>query len=209
MKGRDKYAKQWRAFRAYLEQCDELPTTFEDAYAVVANKVSGLYREEAEALWNVLANEDVFEFVEIGRNLGGTQFLIGCCCQANLLSIESYDIEYFDTTDDYFPEFWDRFGIACACHTGDSTRLTPSDHIRDFVFIDGGHTGEIVKRDIEIWGDKTRFIGFHDYADRKTNKHKRYYPYVVYEISKAAQERGWKQIGKRGKSEVVFRTGAR
>lgn len=205
-KGRFRYAEQWNRFADYLKRFEERPKTFEAAYEIVSDKVSGFYREEAEALWNILQDEQPKTIVEIGRNLGGTLFLMGCAAQDSLNCVISCDIEYYDTTDDIFPKWFGHHGVDCYLYTIDSSEIEAPGKVFDFVLIDGLHTGEAVKADIEIWKDHARLIGFHDYSDKKVNKHKKHFPDVVYEISKAAREYGWQQVGKRGKSEIVFRT---
>ena len=205
-KGRFRYAEQWNRFADYLKRFEDRPKTFEAAYEIVSDKVSGMYESEARALWDILQAEQPQTIVEIGRNLGGTLFLFGCAAQDSLNGVLSYDIEYFDTTDDIFPQWFAHHGVDCFLYTDDSTTITAPDRVFDFVFVDGGHDGHTVRADIEAWKDHARLIGFHDYANNKTNKHKRFYGDLVYEISKAAREYGWKQVGKRGKSEIVYRT---
>jgi len=205
-KGRFRYAEQWQAFADYLKECAPMPKTFEVAYAIVSDKVSGMYESEARALWDILQEEQPETIVEIGRNLGGTLFLMACACQDSLKGVLSYDIEYYDTTDDVFYDWFQHHGIDFYIGTGDSAQIKAPNKIFDFVFIDGLHTGEAVKADIDIWQDHARLIGFHDYADLKVNKHKKYFPNVVFEISKAARDYRWTQTGKRGRSEIVYRT---
>ena len=102
-RGKHKYRKQWEAFAAYLET-GKRPTTFEEAYAVVCDKVSGLYESEARAMWNNIRAINPKSIVEIGRNLGGSQFLF-CCAAPELNYLESVDIERFELTDDLL-ETW-------------------------------------------------------------------------------------------------------
>jgi len=209
-KGRYRYAEQWQAFANYLESGIDhgvkRPETFEVAYHIVRDKVSGLYESEAKALWDILEAEQPETIVEIGRNLGGTLFLMACAAQKSLKGVLSYDIEYYDTTDDLWADWFKSHGVDCYLYTDDSTTITAPDSIYDFVFIDGLHTAEAVKADLEIWKDHARLIGFHDYSDLKHNKHKKHFAGVVTEIALAARKYGWKQVGKRGKSEIVFKT---
>ena len=207
-RGKHKYRKQWEAFAAYLET-GKRPTTFEEAYAVVCDKVSGLYESEARAMWNNIRAINPKSIVEIGRNLGGSQFLF-CCAAPELEHFLSIDIEEFELTD------WElrRWGLKNGIHTHNAvedstkTEVASCGRLWDLVFIDGGHTGPIVRADIEIWKDHCSYICFHDYANHNgQNKHKRYYPDVVAEITAAAQAYQWQQFGERGKSDIVFKTG--
>ena len=208
-KGKKKYWKQWEAFSEYLKN-GERPDTFETAYAVVCDKVSGLYESEARAMWNNIRAINPKSIVEIGRNLGGSQFLF-CCAAQELEIFNSFDIEAFELTDEWLEEWGCFNGINTNNMVSDSTQLGGKIGIvYDLVFIDGGHTGPIVKADIEIWKDHCRYICFHDYADDNgRNKHKKYYPDVVEQIRGAAQAYQWQQFGERGRSDVCFRTGVK
>jgi len=204
-KGRYRYAKQWEAFADVLKSGIR-PKTFGRCWPYIEHKVSGLYESEARALWNVLQKIQPQSIVEVGRNLGGTLWMFACACQ-QLREVLSIDIEWYDTTDDLWVRWFRDHGIAAKILECDSTRFAPQG-MYDFCFIDGGHTGPIVAGDIEAWRDHCRYIGFHDYANLGSrNKHRRVYPDVVYEISRAAQTYGWTQVGTRGRSEIVYRTG--
>jgi hypothetical protein len=204
-RGKHKYRAQWEAFAEYLKT-GQRPDTFEEAYAVVCNKVSGLYESEARAMWNNIRAINPKSIVEIGRNLGGSQFLF-CCAAPDLEYFESVDIEAFELTDEPLMDWAKENGFRTTNIVHDSTDYDASGYIFDLVFIDGGHTGPIVKADIEAWKDHCRFIGFHDYADLGHNKHKRCFHDVVAEIQGAAERYGWQQFGERGKSDIVFKTG--
>ena len=203
-KGRFKYAKQWEQFAKVLKSGIR-PTTFEAAWPYVSDKVSGMYESEAKAIWNFLASRPIKSIVEVGRNLGGTLWLMGCASK-ELKEVLSIDIEWYNTTDDVFPDWFALHNIHSDLRAEDSTTFKASG-MYDFAFIDGLHTGPGVKADLEIWKDRCHYIGFHDYANRKTNKHKRCFQDVVDEITKAKDKYGWKQIGERGRSEIIFETG--
>lgn len=202
-KGKHKYRTQWLAFAEYLKK-NERPAEFEQAYSVVADKVSGLYRSEAQAMWNNIRAINPRTMVEVGRNLGGSQFLF-CCAALEVEKFLSIDIEAFDLTDWALRDWGNARGIRIQNCVHDSTTWKPH-MVHDFVFIDGGHTGEIVKADIEVWKDHAQFIAFHDYADQNgKNKHRRHYPDVVAEITAAADRYGWLQFGERGRSDITYR----
>jgi len=183
------------------------PTSFEDTWVVVSDKVCGLHEVEARALWNNLQKINPSEFVEIGRNLGGGLFFMTCACPS-VGTIESFDIKEYPLTDVAFKTWFKTNGISILLETIDSADIDIEfGGVCDFVWVDGGHTGEAIKADIEIWQDHCEYIGFHDYADnRGKNKHKRYYPDVVKEISEAADQYGWKPFGERGRSDIIFKT---
>jgi len=204
-KGKHKFRAQWEAFAEYLKT-GERPDTFEEAYSVVSDKVSGLYESEARAMWNNIRAINPKSIVEIGRNLGGSQFLF-CCAAQELETFKSFDIEEFELTDEPLKDWAECNDIFTSNFVIDSTMILMPGRF-DLVFIDGGHTGPIVKADIEIWKDYCKYIAFHDYAnDNGRNKHRRYYPDVVAEISAAAERYGWELFGERGRSDVVFKTG--
>jgi dienelactone hydrolase len=201
---RTRYQTQWLAFAEVLRS-GYRPTTFDEAYTVVDNHVSGLYREEAKAVWDVISQRPIKSIVEIGRCLGGSLYLFACACP-QLERVLSVDIEWYDTSDEAFPEFFAQHGIECQLVEGDSGEMVAHKEW-DFVFIDGDHTGPGVKKDLEIWKDHTPLLGFHDFADHgRRNKHIKYYPDVVAEIQIAATNNNWQQVGKRGRSEIIFET---
>lgn len=204
-RGKVKYRKQWEKFAEYLKT-NNRPQSFEEAYAVVCDKVSGLYRSEAEAMWYNIKSINPESIVEVGRNLGGSQFLF-CCAATELKSFLSVDIELFELTDSALEIWGSKQGIYVANVIHDSTTFEPADEMWDLVFIDGGHSGPIVKADIEVWKDHCKYIAFHDYADRGSkNKHKRVFKDVIAEISNAADKYGWKPFGVRGRSDITFET---
>lgn len=171
--------------------------------------VCGQYRCEAEGLWDTLKDLKIESMVEIGRNLGGGLFLF-ISMLPDLKKVLSIDIDKRDPTDNEFPGYLDHFGIENEIIVIDSTKYEPYDYLWDFVYIDGGHEREAIRKDIDIWKNRTKYIGFHDFADLGSkNKHKRKHSGVVKEISKAEEKFGWKRIGRRGRSEIVFDTGNR
>jgi len=201
---RYKYRKRWQQFCQYLAS-GQRPDSFEEAYAAVQGGISGLYDMEARALWNIISVENIKSAAEIGRNLGGTLFLLACCCR-NLRRMLSIDLFAYSDSDAIFPAWFERQGIALDMLQMDSGAYKP-DRVYDFVLIDGDHTGEGVARDIAAWKDHARIIAFHDFADHGSkNKHVRVYRDVVAEIRRARHAYGWRRMGARGRSEIVFAT---
>lgn len=204
-KGKHKYRQQWEAFANYLKT-GKRPKQFDQAYGVVADKVSGLYEMEARAMWKNIKTIKPKKLVEVGRNLGGSLFLFGCA-GTQLEEVLSIDVEHFELTDWELERWFTAHDIYCDCTIQDSTQYE-AEGTWDLVFIDGGHTGPTVRADIEVWREHARYIGFHDFADRDgKNRHKRYYADVVNEIKAAAQAYQWQQFGERGRSDIVFKTG--
>ena len=136
-RGKHKYRKQWEAFAQWLEKGGR-PYYFLEAYDVVKDKVSGLYCSEARAMWNNIRAINPKTMVEIGRNLGGSQFLF-CCAAPEVEHFYSVDIEEFELTDMALRHWGNRHGIAIQNTVQDSANVFTST-VWDFVFIDGGHT---------------------------------------------------------------------
>ena len=191
----------------------ERPETFQAAYDI-CKPANGQYEVEAQAIWTFLSTHNIKSIVEIGRNLGGNTFLMGCGAK-ELEEILSLDIVRWSLTDDVMQPWFDYHGIHNIIGEADS--LDPeavksfdykleSDEKWDFVYIDGGHTSEIVSSDINNWKDRCHYIGFHDYADKKTNAHRKYFRGVTKSITKAKETYGWTVVGERANSEVVFKT---
>lgn len=180
------------------------PTTFEELDKVIPWVICGQYKKEAKALWENLHDKNIRSIVEVGRNRGGGLYLFTCMFPA-LKRVLSIDITFWPLTDDHFPTYFDLIGVEYDLVKCDSTKYIPEDRQWDFVYIDGGHTSEIVSKDISIWKDRAKYIGFHDFADRgNRNKHKRVYKDVVDVILDAEVRYGWKRFKNRGRSEVVF-----
>jgi hypothetical protein len=185
------------------------PDDFGKAYSL-CSPVCGQYKDEAESLWRFIRGNEIHSIAEVGRNLGGNIFLLSCAAK-ELKTFLSVDLLYWSLTDDIIPDWWRKNGVdgtLCVC---DSMKYMIPRELElknwDFVYIDGGHTGEIVKADIEFWKDKTRFIGFHDFADKGSkNCHRKVFKGIVKEIQDARDKYGWVQFGDRANSEIVFRT---
>ena len=177
------------------------PDSFKEAYGL-CGVACGQYEAEAKALWDIIKMLDLKSIVEIGRCLSGNSYLMACAAP-NLERFLSLDIADW-RQDEPMQKWFDYHGIKANIEVGDSLEFEPWGEW-DFVYIDGGHTESIVTSDINSWKDRTKYIGFHDFADKNgKNKHKRYYKGVVEAIQTARDENGWQQIGKRARSEVVF-----
>ena len=164
---------------------------------------NGQYDAEAQAVWDFIRKYDIKSIVEIGRHWGGNSFLMACAAK-NLENFLSVDLFEWKLTDPLIKKWMEYYKIQAEIEVCDSMNYKSKGQW-DFVYIDGGHTEEIVNVDISNWKDRTKFIGFHDFADRgRKNKHRVLYPGVVRAIQEARDKYGWKQIGERGRSEVIF-----
>jgi len=201
---RDHYQRHREAIDWVLAQlaAGARPDTFAGYWGLV-KPIAGLRRRESRALWNVLRGERVERAVEIGRNMGGSLMLIVCACP-DLREIVSLDIAPIAQVDAGLQSWLDGLGIAWEFIASGSQLVTPPRDVRDFVFVDGSHIGKLVAKDIALWKDHTRLLGFHDYtlAGRRTR-----YPGVVTAIDNAREANDWQPVGTRGGTEIVFRTG--
>ena len=203
-----KRLSEWKAMESVFSSGIR-PDSFEEAYSL-CSPVCGQYKEEAESIWNFIRSNKIQSVVEVGRNLGGNLFLLSCAAK-ELKTFLSIDLLYWSLTDEVISDWWKKHridGTLCVC---DSLKyMIPRDlglKTWDFVYIDGGHSGEVVKADIEFWKDKTRFIGFHDFADKgRANYHRKVFKELVKEIQFAKETYGWTAVGERANSEIIFRT---
>jgi len=198
-----KYKAEWEEFARRLAT-GARPATFEDTWDYMPPHVCGLYRDEAQALWDNLQIIDPISIAEIGRNLGGGLFLMVCACP-HLEFVKSWDIKRYPLTDDAFKVWFKAIGLRGVIDIQDSADAKPVEGWFDFVWIDGDHTGLGVLKDIMVWQDKVEWIGFHDYADKGSNKHRRCFKDVVAEITAARERYGWEMLAERGRSDVVFK----
>ena len=202
MGARQRNKKQWHEL-ASLMRDGYRPTTLARVWDVVGTGVSGFHTGEAAALWHACKTDgNIRSIAEVGRCLGGTLWMMACC-NRKLEEVYSIDVQRFDVTDDAFHDFFTIHGIKHKILVDDSRNAKP-ERKYDLVIIDGEHTGEGVTADIKIWWQHARLLCFHDYADKGRNYHRRRYSYVVAAISYHAEKYGWKQVGERGKSEIIF-----
>jgi hypothetical protein len=198
--------KRSRKMAAML-RCGLRPEHFWEAYAL-CEIGCGQFKNEAQALWNIVRQIQPVRIAEIGRHLSGTSFLLACAARG-LRRFLSVDVQSYPETDQALCDWLDLHGIEHGLVQADSRDYRPVEEV-DFAYIDGGHTGEIVQADILAWKDRTRWIGFHDFADTvwpngRRNLHRQYYPDVVRVIQEARNRYGWTPVGVRGRSEIVFR----
>ena len=198
--------KKWKAMMGVFES-GLRPDSFEEAYALCKD-VCGQYEREARSIWDFLrAKPQITRIAEVGRNLGGNVFLMACAAKA-LQRFVSFDLLEWSLTDKAILGWMQRHGIACDVRVADSLSYAPqTDDVFDFVYIDGGHGGLVIRADIQNWKDRTRFIGFHDYADKGRNRHRRCFPELVTAITEAKEMHGWQVAWPRGNSEIIFDTG--
>jgi len=139
--------KQWEEFALLLKNKTRIET-FNKAFNMVS-AMSGLYEIEAKPIWDFLQKINPVSIVEIGRCMGGSLWMFGCAC-ANLKKVLSIDIESYELSDPLLEEWFKYYKVDCDIKVEDSTQYQ-TNQMWDFVFIDGGHTGSIVKSDIKIW----------------------------------------------------------
>ena len=185
------------------------PESFEEAYGEI-ELIAGLYGSEARAVWDFIKSSDIRSVVEIGRYFGTGVFMMSCAAR-KLERFLSIDIVSRPMIEDPMRVWAERNGFDLELVVCDSKKYEPDAELHwDFVFIDGGHTGETVTNDLEKFRRSTKFIGFHDFADNGSrNRHKRVYRDVVEAISAARDKYGWELAWPRGRSEVIFRTGVK
>ena len=198
-----KRGPQIKKFIEYLST-GKRPDSFEECYAAT-DGVNGFYPQEAKAIWDIIREDGKVEFMaEIGRNRGGGLFTL-CCAATELKFVRSVDIAAIPGIDEALAGWLQANKIGHNIEIANSRDAKPELQY-DFVYIDGEHTGEGVKADLNNWREHTRLLGFHDFANRGSkNKHKRVFKDVVREISYAANLHGWPSIGLRGRSEIVYR----
>jgi len=201
---KERWRPIWEEFGRWLMEGHRYDD-FSTAYEAIDKHVCGFYRAEIEYMWKNLENEDIQTMVEVGRNLGGGLYMLASACK-NIKQILSIDVLPVPEVDIGLLKWCECNNIDLTLVQSDSKSYVPSWDSIDFVYIDGGHDYDSVKADIENWKDRTRLIGFHDYADKRKNKHKRVFDGVIQAINEGIEFEGWEQIGERGRSEVLFKT---
>jgi len=200
------FLKRWQPM-AEIFKSGARPDDLGKAYEMLRGR-AGLYQCESQAIWDFIRAKDIRSIVEVGRNAGAGVFLLACAAR-NLCRFLSIDVFSCAEMDEVIPAWANINGFEMEVVTCDSMEYEPDRNQRwDFVFVDGGHTGSVVTNDLEKFRGLTRYIGFHDFADLgRRNTHKICYRGVVEAVSSARDRHGWKQVGSRGRSEVIFDTG--
>lgn len=179
---------------------------FHDCYGVAEN-ITGQYKDEAKTIWNFIQTVKPETIVEVGRNLGGNSFMMMCAGEEyGLKEVYSYDVYQWRPSDFLLQKFAYRNGMQFFPFVENSLNFKSPEIIVDFTYIDGGHTYDIVMADIENWRCKTRFIGFHDFADKGNNKHKVFYRGLVKAVQECADKYQWTPYLVRENSEIIFKT---
>ncbi len=116
---------------------------------------------EGEYLWNVAKNSSV-GVLEIGRNNGGSTFLLACATDVEIMSIDKAPAD-----DDLLRSLFARHDVGAnvSLVVADSHRVYSHPAVIDLLFIDGDHTYEGCKLDIDIWHQRVvpgGSIVFHD-----------------------------------------------
>jgi predicted O-methyltransferase YrrM len=144
--------------------------TFLFTSTVLAHGVASLRLDEAAYLYRLVRDEQPRVVVEIGRFRGGSTILIASALESGVL--HSYDIPTRQgregaELDRQLAEALDRFGLAdrVQLHVADSRTAAPPVTEIDILFVDGDHSEEGVRADVEHWAPLLRPDGhllFHD-----------------------------------------------
>jgi len=116
--------------------------------------------EELRILLEFLERFKIDNAVEIGTGVGGTAVMF----KQKIPSLVSIDISHIDEASQKAKEYGFTYVVADSKkqETKDSVlKLLGTEKI-DFLFIDGSHTYEDVKKDYELWSPNASVIGFHD-----------------------------------------------
>jgi hypothetical protein len=201
---KERWRPIWEEFSRWLKEGHRYDD-FSVAYEAIDKRICGFYRIEIEHMWKNLENENIQTMAEVGRNLGGGLYMLMSACK-NIKQVLSVDVLPIPEVDIGLLKWCNSNNIDLTLIQSDSKNYIPSWNSVDFVYIDGGHDYDSVKSDIENWKNKTRLIGFHDYADKRKNKHKKVFDGVIQAINEGIKSEGWEQVGERGRSEILFKT---
>ena len=153
-------------------------TGFEDlaflfSSTILAHGVASLRLDEAAYLYRLVRAEDPATVVEIGRFRGGSTLLIAAALEGGV--VHSYDIETRQgrngaDLDAQLVAALERFGLAdrVSLHVADSRTADPPSGAIDVLFIDGDHSEDGVRADVEHWSQQVAAGGhllFHDAVD--------------------------------------------
>lgn len=136
--------------------------------------VARLDLDEASYIYKLLRSLKRPSCVEIGRFKGGSTFIIASAMDGNLVSIDYHVkmmlVDEGKTYDDVLASALKKAGLdnRVRLDVGDSTTYDNSSMALDFIFIDGDHSYEGVKKDYEHWIGAVKNGGhilFHDAVD--------------------------------------------
>lgn len=141
---------------------------------ILAHGIASLRFDEAAYLYRLIRDDEPTTVVEIGRFRGGSTFLLAAALGPGG-ALHSYDIETRqgrrgDDLDRQLSAALDRYGLSdrVRLHVADSRSApTPAETI-DVLFVDGDHSEEGVRADVEHWAPHVGPGGhlvFHDAVD--------------------------------------------
>jgi len=190
------------------------PDSFDDVWRRIRS-VAGLNGDESRAIWDFIRANDIRSIVEIGRRYGTGIFLMACAAK-NLERAMSFDIFNW-VIDKPLSQWFSINGIENQVLVCDSRKYVPDPGVVwDLVLVDGGHTADAVRSDVEMWRTRTRFLALHDFADSgrdNANNPKgiRYckpkYVEMVDAMIEIKAKYGWEPVWPRGRSEIIFKMG--
>lgn len=162
----DSMLKMIKKQKEELEEMRKL--TFED----YDNNIKGwMFPEQLKWLFNNAKR--VNSIVEIGSYKGRSTHALLSGCEGTVWAVDPF--KDFNNNEDYYPEFWKNVGgfknLKVLKMKSEEATKQFEDKSIDMVFIDGGHTYEEVKQDIELWLPKTKkIICGHDYQGDDVKK---------------------------------------
>ena len=199
-----RYLRAKKASEFFLSKIRHTSETLKQVYDSEYWFLFGISYLEIMAIHDTLKDKNIESVAEVGRYYGGSAYLFSCIFPQlkHILSIDKRKYECTDPLKDYFTHY----NIENQIITLDSNTYIPN-KVFDLVLIDSAHTIKEVVKDIEIWKNNFKYICFHDYTDEIGRIGKKYlYDGLVPVIDNVAKKYGWKQIGKRARSEIVFET---
>jgi predicted O-methyltransferase YrrM len=163
---------------ADVTQWPERLTGFEDlaflfSSTILAHGVASLRLDEAAYLYRLVRAQDPAVVVEIGRFRGGSTLLFASALGRGV--VHSYDIETRQgrpgsDLDAHLAAALERYGLAdrVELHVADSRTADPPSAPIDVLFVDGDHSEDGVRADVEHWAPHLAPGGhllFHDAVD--------------------------------------------
>jgi predicted O-methyltransferase YrrM len=128
---------------------------------ILAHGVASLRLDEAVHLYRLMRDTSPATVVEIGRYRGGSTFLIASALEHGTL--HSYDIDVRQgragaELDRQLVDALERYGLVdrVRLHVADSRTAEPPPDEIDVLFIDGDHSEEGVRADVERWSRLVR-----------------------------------------------------